>query len=374
MPFRACFTLLFVVLAACDTGDADLGPDPTDGIDFDRLFAPATAAEEQAVLADWAARSHRVDDARILAEDVDDTGARLVIVAHTQTDTDGSAFTHYGVVRIPFEAQNLPVLVVHHDGEDGLSMADLLETLDLFPGLLGTTVQVAPVYRAEDLDVTGMDLPQGPYAVGGAPSPLDHDVDDAVAFLNAALELFPAETDADRIGTLGFGRGAGTALLMALRDERVRVVTEYFGPTDFFDDAFEEAAEKAIEGDADAADLPGMRYLITAVLQPLDRGELSYEEARLALVRRSPALFTERLPALQIHHHREDAVVPFSQAERLDAAVQAAPNAGAYDYNPYEGALPEGAARYHDPRAMPPSLNDTEQFHQEHLIATGGSN
>ena len=367
LPRRAAvlgLALLVLPFAAgCDTGSSD---EIVEGVNFTRLFAPPTAAERAAVEADWAARTYEARNAQVVAEQTVG-GARVVIVSHTMTDAGGDDFTHYGVIRIPEGAADFPVLVYHHGGDDGFSLAGEQATLGLFPTLAAQTVQVLPVYRSEAItDAFG---PGTTYQAGGSPSPWDRDVDDAIALLNVALQLFPAETDGGRIGAMGVSRGGNVALLMALRDARVRVVTDYFGPADFFDASIEQLAAAALLGVPSVLDLPGARYLLENVLEPLQKPGADYDAARLEILRRSAAYFTADLPNLQVHHHRDDPTVPFAQSASLDAHRQAAPNQGAYDFNAYDNALPGGVSSAHDIRAMPPSTADTEQFMNEHLLA-----
>jgi hypothetical protein len=353
--------LALVLLPACDGGD-----DAPEGLDYDRLFAAPTATEVDAVAAEWAARTNPVRDAAVVdTADVD--GATLYVVAHTQTGPDGADFTHYGLVRVPDGAAALPVLVYHHGGDDGLSASGFLGVVDLFPDLAAQTVQVAPVYRSEPLvaDVKGLG---GTYTAGGAPSPWDYDVDDAIGLLNAAFSLFPGESDAERVAALGISRGGNTALLHAVRDDRVDAVTDYFGPADFFNFVARFLAFELAQGDPDVLGLPGAEYLTEEVLDPLAEGALSYEEARLELVRRSPGLFGERLPDTQLHHHVEDPVVPVGFSEAFIALVATNPVDGVFGPTLYDNALPAGAASYHDPAAMPESLPATEAFLEEHAV------
>jgi hypothetical protein len=296
-------------------------------------------------------------------------GATLYVVSHTQTNADGADFTHYGLVRIPGEGTAdvaLPVLVVHHGDDDGLSVSGFLGALALYPALADETVQVAPVFRSETLvaDAGGL---SGTYAAGGTPSPWDRDVDDAIGLLNVALALFPDATDPAQIGALGFSRGGATALLHAIRDDRVNVVTDYFGPSDFFNTTAVFLAREAVAGNPDVLGLPGLQYLTDTVLTPLADETLSYEDARLELVRRSPGYFGARLPAVQVHHHREDPVVPVSISQAFFVVLQDNPPAGRFDGTLYNNILPDGVASPHDPAAMPASLPATQAFIGRHI-------
>jgi hypothetical protein len=67
----------------------------------------------------------------------------------------------------------------------------------------------------------------------------------------------------------------------------VRATVEFFGPTDFFSAFARELAEDALRGQLRA--LPGLAHLDAVWLQPLRLGQISYEDVRRALLRRSPA-------------------------------------------------------------------------------------
>ena len=111
------------------------------------------------------------------------------------------------------------------------------------------------------------------------------------------------------------------ALLMGIRDERIDRIVEFFGPTDFFDVFVQDVVEEALLGSL--RDLPALDFLNEELIQPLRRGELTIPQVRPELVRRSPVLFADRLPPLQMHHGDMDDVVEVSQAQSLIAAIEA---------------------------------------------------
>jgi hypothetical protein len=358
--------LLFGVLAAlpaCDSGGLPRNPA---GIDFERLFAEPTAEELASVEAEWAARSNPVRDTQIVAQAVQDSAFTVYVVAHTQADADGTPFTHYGFVRIPRgNDERLPVLVFHHDGDDGVTLSDALGTLDLFPEITARAIVVAPVYRSEAL-VADLDSLGATYPAGGTPSPWDRDVDDAIGFLDAALALFPGVADSTRIGALGLGRGGNTALLHAVRDGRLDVVVEYYAPADFVATGTGHPAygltQAALQGDPEVLALPGIGYLTDEVFEPLAEETLSYEAARLALIRRSPGLFATRLTDTQLHHHQADDVIPVGFTLAFVERVEASAFDGALADHLYSGPPPGGVETVHSPEALPESLERTERF------------
>jgi dipeptidyl aminopeptidase/acylaminoacyl peptidase len=183
-------------------------------------------------------------------------------------------------------------------------------------------------------------------------------VDDTLALLAAAREVVP-DVQFGRVAALGVSRGGGVALLAAIRDPEIQAVVTFFGPTDFFGEFVQEVVEQALRGSL--RPLPGLAYLNQAVIQPLRRGELSMEEARLELVRRSPVLFAERLPDVQLHHGNADMVVPVSQAHSLIRVMNDLGRSG----DRFEAHLyPNGT---HSPFTLPGSFTRTAVFLEQRL-------
>ena len=369
--------LLALVLPACDSAEVvERPPEPVGpvfgGVDFGLLFAEPTAEELGAIEADWAGRNTTPSQARVVAQ-ARAGEATLYVVEH-ETVADGSpTVTHYGVVRVPDGSSDAPVLVVHHGGDDGLSIAattantGVLNVASVFAPLAEETVQVFPVYRSETLDTSALPALGGPYTATGDASPWDYDVDDAIALLTATFELFGDETDEDRVAAVGFSRGANVAVLQGVRDDRVDAVVDYYGPTDFYNEGARQLATALLlpassPQNQQVLGLPGARFLLDEVLDPLRADDDTYDPdadygpARLAVARRSPGLFADRLPDLQVHHHYRDVVVPFTFsaafAERADGAA-----GGSFELFPY-GTPPTAPltlvdAAFHAPEVTP---------------------
>ena len=303
------------LLVGCDTTSPETGEQLVEGVDLEALFAPATAAEIEAVRADWAARDVSVQNLEIVAGDTvvlsGDKHGVFRVIAHT---VDG--VRHYGAIIEPEGAADgsLPVMVYAHPSDQGENVDQTIALFSLgINAIIDQFVYVVPSFRDEPLTIGGQT-----YRSEGPPSPWDYDVDDALALLDAALQTTPA-ADPERIGVLGFSRGGGVALLMAIRDPRIDLVAEFFGPTDFFDEDVRQTTAEALRGTP--RDLPGMDYLDETFLQPLKQGALSIADVRLELVRRSPVLFAESLPQVQIQHGEADVIVSVSHARALEAAL-----------------------------------------------------
>ncbi|HEU0076384.1 MAG TPA: prolyl oligopeptidase family serine peptidase, partial [Longimicrobiaceae bacterium] len=335
---RAAAALLLGVLPACAPRLATATADSL----LDGLFAPPTAAEVRAVETDWRTRDTGVHGYRVEWERREQDGRRTMVVSHTV-----GGVRHFGAVRVPAGAagRKLPVLMVAHGGERGVTALEFFRS----GPLAGEWVQVLPSYRSERL----VAAPLRWYRSEGPPSPGDRDVDDGMALLGAALAHVP-EADTGRVAVLGRSRGAGVALLMGIRDPRVKAVVAFSGPTDFFLPDVRRLAERAVRSRIPR--LPGAGYMADSVLFALRDGRIGVARARLELLRRSPARFAQRLPPTQLHHGTADDEVPIAHAERLDAAVRAlGGGATAWELHRYQGGG-------HRPRTLAGSRERTEAF------------
>lgn len=299
-----CATLAAGCAPRLSSGEAD-------GL-LESLFRPPTTAEIAAVEAQWAARDTSPRNVRVESERTYGDGSRVLILSH-QIGAGGER--HVGAVRVPAHVagERLPVLVVGHGGDKGTG------TRQFERGVFRREwVQVVPSFRSERLRTGPLGLTGG-YRSSGTPSPWDRDVDDAMGLLGAALSVVP-EADPARVAAVGRSRGAGVVLLMAARDARVRAVVSVFGPTDFFLPEVQRLARRALRA---PVRLPGAGFLADSVLFAFRDGEIPLSDARLALLRRSPAYFAQRLPLVQIHHGALDAKVPLAHSRRLAETLRA---------------------------------------------------
>ena len=351
-------------LAGCDDSTA-----PQDriveGINLTELFAPPTSAEIAAILADWATRDVSAKDVQVEVTDtvtIGTTEFTIQIVSHTVGEVK-----HYGAVMEPLGAapESLPLLTYSHGGDGGVDIDELVPLIPIILGdLADDFVLVAPSFRDEPLTYDGT-----VYQSEGPPSPWDYDVDDALALINVVLSGVGPAADPQRMGVLGFSRGACVGMLMAERDSRIDVGVEFFGPTDFFGAFVQEVTEEALLGTL--RDLPGLEFLDNEYIQPLKRGELTIEDVRTQMARRSPVYFADRLPQVQVHHGTSDEIVPVSEAERL-IEVMLGLGRGEPEFESY---IYEGGV--HNPLTLAGSIPRTQAFVSrllsQALIATGPS-
>ena len=313
---------------------------------LDVLFAPPDEAELAAVRADWAARDVSPAGGAIELQETYSLGGRpatLRIVSHRV-----AGVRHFGAIVVPrrADAERLPILVFAHGGDDGVPVESALFILAFALGeLRDDFIYVIPSFRDEPLEYGDRT-----WKSEGPASPWDRDVDDALALVNLAMETTP-EAASDRYFVLGTSRGGGVALLMGIRDERIAGIITFFGPTDLLDDWARDIARLLVMGVT--VDLPGVEYLRTTYVVPWWAGDITLQDARLALIRRSAVLYAEDLPAVQVHHGDMDGSVSVTQAESLIRAMEeigrGAPEfeafiypGGTHDIGSLPGAIPRG--------------------------------
>lgn len=333
------FIPVFVIIlifsgSGCEKSFDPISPEQVNFFDdafMAKLFAEPSTGEINAVTEDWNSRDVSAQGIETNATSsliLGNTQATVRIVSHTV-----NGIRHFGAIIVPDGKLpgSLPVLIYSHGGDNGENIDLLLMILPLaLSDILDSFVYVVPSFRSENLRFDG-----SVYHSEGEPSPWDYDVDDALALLNVALATTP-EANPDRIAILGFSRGAGVGMLMAVRDPRIDLTIDFFGPTDFFGPFIQEVVEEAFRDEL--RDLPGLDYLNTAFLQPLKNGDLTVADLRMELVRRSPVYFADRISQLQVHHGTLDDIVYVGQAERLIAVMK---NLGRtepeFEYYIYEG-------------------------------------
>jgi acetyl esterase/lipase len=306
---------LIVSITGCGGSSTDSSEEDriVAGVNLTELFRPPTQAEREEVLRDWSLRTHSAVAVTTVSQNAVSLGgsaATVRIVSHTVGDA-----THFGAIVSPDNAEpgSLPLIVYLHGGDDGVDVKELLSVLPIALGsLAGNYAYLVPSFRSEKLRYNGMT-----YTSTGDASPWDRDVDDVLSLIDVASSLVPA-IDGERIGLVGFSRGACVAMLAGIRDKRIGLVIEFFGPTDFYSAWTEEIFADALDGTL--RELPGVSILNRDIIQPLKSGTKTYADVRLDLLRRSPVYFVDQLPPTQGHHGMLDTVVPVSEAELLRAA------------------------------------------------------
>lgn len=360
----AILVLLVAAFVSCDVAGSESEDDgaPPDtvieGVNFTTLFAPPAETEIRAVTDEWAERDVSADlvgveDVPLPDSTADRFDAELQLLTHEVPSPDGEPVRHVGATLVPndpAQSADLPILVFAHGGDSGADLAEFLQIMDgvvSSPGnvthicdrfadcsgdpeedrvtalraFVRTAIHVIPAFRSEAIR-----FDDEPLAVAdGAPSPWDYDVDDTFALVNTAIDRYDVLSDDSPVVVVGASRGGGVALLMSVRDDVtpdtpdvVATVDFFGGPTSLFSPFARDVTEAVLTGDQRVLSLPGVSYLKDALIDPMKEGELSEEETRPFIIRRSAALFPDRLDeALQVHHGVEDPIVPVHQSRLL---------------------------------------------------------
>lgn len=280
-------------------------------VDLGALFAPPTPAEIHAVRLDWANRPAAVNGLRLeVSFDDPITGYTFEIISHV---VDG--FRHYGAIRLPLQyqfGQKYPVLVVCHGGTQGVSVEEAANLVVHFPNqcVEDQHYLVIPSFRGETLgtQTAGNFVSEGPLSWA------DRDVDDARALLIAALDRHP-DMDRARIGAWGISRGGAVALLLSVRDDRIRRLVDMFAFTDLSLPSVVSQLDAILTQGVAPAGLAAL--VMDAVVTPYAQGTTTFSEARLAWIRRSAAYFVSAMPPLQAHHGLQDTQVDVGHTQAL---------------------------------------------------------
>lgn len=208
-------------LCAC-TGGGGKSPPEADA----RFSFPAPSASElESVQAAWAQRDLAVHDVEVVTTDTSSPDYDVKIFKHRVAGK-----IHFGAVTIPKDAQpgSTPV-GLHADGLDQHDPnMDLGTTLAMAGELLRAVVFVVPTFRGRTLIYKGVTYA----AEGDFCDAFDGAADDAIALLNVVEQEVPA-ANMDRVMVRGGSRGGNTALLLAIRDPRIKLALAISAPTDF---------------------------------------------------------------------------------------------------------------------------------------------
>ncbi|MCY3554162.1 MAG: hypothetical protein OXH56_02460 [Gemmatimonadetes bacterium] len=325
---------------------------------LDVLFAPAEEDELSAVRADWASRDFSAAGGMVELEEVYNMGEHPTSLRVVSHQVDG--LRHFGAIIVPdgAGAGELPILVYAHGGDGGVTVESMLLILTVALGeMTGDFVYVIPSFRDEPLRYDDRS-----WLSDGPASPWDRDVDDALGLVNLTMETIP-EAQTGRYFAVGASRGGGVAMLMGIRDERIAGVISFFGPTDFQNEWARGIASLLVRGVT--VDLPGVEHLRATYLVPWWTGDVTLQDARLALIRRSAVLFVEDMPPLQIHHGDMDGVVSVTQAESMIRAMaEIGRGPPEFESNIYPGAT-------HEITSMPSAIPRAVAF-LRNLLGTSG--
>lgn len=273
------------------------------GVVLEGLLASPTESELTQVRSDWSSREIVAEDVRVEARFDLPSNQVLLVVSHRTP-----AGRHVGGVLAPVaaldEAASHPVLLQLH----GLGPEMTLELPDPAAAPSGTPpteiVTAWPSFAGHSLRFRDQT-----WSSDGEPWDFcDGAGDDALRFLEATLQVVSG-ADPGRVVAYGGSRGGNVALLLALRDTRIRRAISLAGPTDYFvEDLLSHENAFVLYG----------QWLVKPVLE----GTGTVADARARLLRCSPLYFAEHLPPVQLHHGTADRNLPVEQTRKLEHALR----------------------------------------------------
>lgn len=216
--------------------------------------------------------------------------------------------------------------MVNHGGVDGCSSKILNQ---YSASNYDQSFIVIPSYIGESLDTQEFGL--GILTSEGEKSFFDKDLDNVIALLNATLLHYPY-IDKQNISIFGESRGACTAYMASIRDQRFSKGVFFYGTTDHLSyPNLQEIVYSRRKGDP----LPWV-VLLTAVID-YEKGDITLADARLKLLQKSPLHFADLLPKeIQIHHGTKDNAVYVENSRRLSRILEKDTSMTYFKYFEYE--------------------------------------
>lgn len=266
------------------------------------LFAAPTAAETEAIRAEWAARDLTHTDYAVLHEVPIQGGAYTFKMLGYRA----GGIQQYGALLIPQTATPLPVRVWVGGFDLGTTLySSVLEPSG--PGVGGSPhILAIPALRGQALQVTVEGTTYtSPQSGGEHCNAFDGGTDDVLALLNLIQQTEPM-ADVNRSSVRGGSRGGTVALLAGIRDPRVKRVVCVVGPTDMLTLTMGHTTDDTYR---------------CQFLDALQNGQITLGEARKLLIASSPLYFAQYLPPTQLHMGLNDTQVPIDQAYALEGEM-----------------------------------------------------
>ena len=282
---------------------------------LDALFSDPDDSEIQSVLQDWETRDTK-NYRWSVEESGQSMGYRMDVISHYVYDS----IKHFGLVRYPLGYDNqssYPVVVINHGGRNGIST----NAFNLYQGsCFDSCFIVGASYRGEQADASRIGLSVYESEGDGHSHTNDRDVDDVMALIHGVFENIPA-ADENRLVSYGGSRGGGVNYLFSIRQPKVRAAASWFGSSDLITfPNIQKTVENILNGGPSRGPVYGL--IISEVVEPFLRGEIPLEEARLSLIRRSTAFFTDLLPKhVQIQHGSVDSTVDVRHSRIMDSIL-----------------------------------------------------
>ncbi len=300
---------------------------------LDSLENPPLPQEINNVLQEWQSRDLSVNNWQVSLDTIVQT-SRIIVASH---EIEGN--THYGLIRIPVDTSSTtcvyPALLYLHGGLYGISISQIYYLENYIPASLlrDSMIIIAPSYRSEPLMIG----PNITFNSQGVSTELDKDADDALIFLNGAIENH-SEIDTTRISAIGFSRGGNVAYRAAIRSKMIKAMNIFYAVSNFYDTLLIHDGQYATWNDT-TPHYSINNLMVTDAMQPHCTGLLTATEARQKILSWSPGYFlNSKIPRINVFHGSLDPIVPINQSTFIDSLISL--NPGAPDFQLYE--FPDG--------------------------------
>lgn len=316
--FAGCDDVVFV--DPCERDPASCGPPGPEiigGVNVSALLRPPTLSDLARARALWTEGAPSGYGGSIATEADGPAGERFYLLEARDAQSD--TVVALGLARRPDLTSlppSLPVLLLSPDDPD-VTADDFLTRAADEPLSTGW-VQVIAVPRGGSVTLGGTTR-QAP----GPPSPYFLDVADAIGVLASARSAIPRATG--RSAAVGFGRGGAVALFASIREPGIRAVSSLAAPSDLLVGDGPDAIRAYLAGRTPRLFVPGFGSVLNGVIGPLQRGEITLDEARAELYARSPAYFLDTIAPTVAFHGNADGVVEVVHGRRLETALRGVP-------------------------------------------------
>lgn len=297
---------------------------------LNQLFKAPKPAEIRQVELEWAARDLSVKNAVIADSgflNLNGMKTSVYVISHTV-----HGFKHFGAVIIPGgrHANKMPAIIELKGVSPSyfpMNLNNGLYTYNFLCEDAARYIYIVPSFRGEKLIINGKQY----LSEGDRSDAWDGATDDAISFLTVATRLFP-QINQHKIAAFGKSRGGSIALLMGIRDKRIKYVLDWAGPVDWFvlmgqlGFTQQQAVEAGLYNRSNPFDIGGQ--FIERILLKNIQGKDGLAAARKRMIASSALCFLTRLPNIQAHYGVEDGIVPMRNGQAIQVMINKRHDAG----------------------------------------------
>ncbi len=267
------------------------------GYDTQTLFAQPVQSEIDAIKAEWTSRNLSVINyTEVQSQEILDSRATLKTISYSV-----GGYQEYAILIVPKSDTIMPVRMFLN----GYSIATRVNSLSFGfneNAFEQPFILAIPALRGQSLNLTINGTTYiTPQSGGPHCDAFDGATNGTIALLNV-IEAHEPLADTGRVAAQGGSRGGTVAMLMGIRDGRVKRVVSVAGPANMLElTAFNEN------------DPTYQCQFLSALVNQ----EVTLAEARKLIIASSPIFFAEDLPLTQAYFAADDRSVPAAQGEAL---------------------------------------------------------